>query len=112
MAKWSGAHYNQEVRFSSTIKCMKGPHVFAVQSKTKLLLFFDQFVNILLCVFCVLVNYLQTDDVPVSLQEPELALPDVIVRNLHIPIQSSSYGKYSPNRMDSVKGKFFHKLTT
>jgi len=27
MAKWFGAHYNQEVRFSSVVKCKKGPHV-------------------------------------------------------------------------------------
>jgi len=60
--------------------------------------------------FCVLVN-LQTDGAPVSLQEPELGLPDVIVRNLHIPVQSYSYGKYSPNRTDSVKGKFLLDLT-
>jgi len=27
MVKWFGAHYNQEVRFSSTVKCKKGPQV-------------------------------------------------------------------------------------
>jgi len=27
MAKWFGAHYNQEVRFSSAVKCKKGPQV-------------------------------------------------------------------------------------
>jgi len=27
MAKWFGAHYNQEVRFSSSVECKKGPHV-------------------------------------------------------------------------------------
>jgi len=27
MAKWIGAHYNQEVRFSSAVKCKKGPQV-------------------------------------------------------------------------------------
>jgi len=26
MAKWFEAQYNQEVRFSSAIKCKKGPH--------------------------------------------------------------------------------------
>jgi len=25
MAKWLGAHFNQEVRFSSAVKCKKGP---------------------------------------------------------------------------------------
>jgi len=27
MAKWFGAHYNQEARFSSAVKCKKGPQV-------------------------------------------------------------------------------------
>jgi len=27
MAKWFGVHYNQEVRFSSAVKCKKGPQV-------------------------------------------------------------------------------------
>jgi len=27
MAKWFGAHYNQEVRFSSAVKCKKGSQV-------------------------------------------------------------------------------------
>jgi len=27
MAKWFGAHYNQEVRFRSALKCKKGPQV-------------------------------------------------------------------------------------
>jgi len=27
LAKWFGAHYNQEVRFSSAVKCVKGPWV-------------------------------------------------------------------------------------
>jgi len=27
MAKWFGAHYNQEVHLSSAVKCMKGPQV-------------------------------------------------------------------------------------
>jgi|GEM_PF-4579994 len=27
MAKWFGAHYNQEFRFSSAVKCKKGPQV-------------------------------------------------------------------------------------
>jgi len=25
MAKWFGAHYNQEVRFGSAVECKKGP---------------------------------------------------------------------------------------
>jgi len=35
MAKWFGAKYNQEVRFSSAVKCKKGPQVL-----TSLLNFF------------------------------------------------------------------------
>jgi len=27
MSKWFGAHYNLEVRFSSVVKCKKGPQV-------------------------------------------------------------------------------------
>jgi len=27
MAKWIGAHYNQEVRFSSAVMCVEGPQV-------------------------------------------------------------------------------------
>jgi len=27
MAKWFGTHYNQEVRFSSAVKCKKGTQV-------------------------------------------------------------------------------------
>jgi len=40
MAKWFGAHYNQEVRFNSAVKCKKGHQVLTLLllSKTKLLL--------------------------------------------------------------------------
>jgi len=27
MGKWFGAHYNQEVCFSSAVKCKKGPQI-------------------------------------------------------------------------------------
>jgi len=27
---WFGAHYNQEVRFSSRIKCKKGPEIIII----------------------------------------------------------------------------------
>jgi len=33
MAKWFGAHYNQEVRISSAVKCKKGPQVLTSRQR-------------------------------------------------------------------------------
>jgi len=49
MAKWFGAHYNQEVRFSLPVKCKKGHQVFTSRSLIKdeiiIINYFEHFAN-------------------------------------------------------------------
>jgi len=44
MAKWFGAHYNLEVRFSSAVKCRKGPQVItSLLNQTQNYYYYDYF---------------------------------------------------------------------
>jgi len=38
MAKWFGAHYNQDVHFRSAVKCRNGPQVLTCLIKNKIII--------------------------------------------------------------------------
>jgi len=51
MAKWFGAHYNQEVRFSSAVWCKKGPRVLTSLLNQRRNYYYSYFVMVFSSIF-------------------------------------------------------------